>query len=117
LHFLWNWADILGIQPDLNHCGVCDSLFAQSEPVTYSAHDSNVLCSRCGNMHLHEQNASHLLINPGARRWLTVAGSLHPGLASRYKMDAAVLQQVKIFVTHLLTAALGRRLQSWNFGQ
>ncbi len=30
LHFLWNWADILGIQPDLNHCSICDSPFVQN---------------------------------------------------------------------------------------
>jgi DNA repair protein RecO (recombination protein O) len=115
LHFLWNWADILGIQPDLNHCSVCESIFAQNEPVSYSVYDGNVLCSRCGDVHHHDNNASHLPISPGARRWLITTSPLKPALVSRYKMDAAVMNQVKVFTTHLLTAALGRRLQSWAF--
>jgi DNA repair protein RecO (recombination protein O) len=114
IHFLWNWADILGIQPDLNHCSSCESTFAQDEPVSYSAYDGNVLCSRCGSFHRQGNNASFLPLSSGARRWLTVTAPLNPETVSRYKMDSAVLHQVKVFVTHLLTAALGRRLQSWD---
>jgi DNA repair protein RecO (recombination protein O) len=115
LHFLWKWADILGIQPDMNQCGACGSSFLQAEYVSYSAYDGNMICSRCGNLHQHEQNPSHLSLSPGARRWLTVTAPLNPGLVSRYKMENAVLNQTKSFVTHLLSAALGRRLQSWDF--
>jgi DNA repair protein RecO (recombination protein O) len=113
LHFLWNWADILGIQPDLDHCGNCGSPCSQTEQLFYSAYEGNVLCSRCGSIH-QKENPSRFPLSPGARRWLTVTSSLNPNIVSRYKMDAAVLNQVKIFVTNLLTAALGRRLQSWD---
>jgi DNA repair protein RecO (recombination protein O) len=115
LHFLWNWADILGIQPNLNNCGVCESPLAQNEHVTYSAYDGNMLCARCGNLHHQNNNPSYIPLSPGARRWLIVTSSLNPNIVTRYKMDAAVLNQVRIFVTHLLTAALGRRLQSWDW--
>lgn len=116
LHFLWNWADILGLQPDLNQCGLCGSSFVQSEHILYSAYDGNMLCPRCGTFHQYQtgQNSAHLSISPGARRWLTVTAPLKSELVSRYKMDAAVLRDVKVFVTHLLSAALGRRLQSWD---
>jgi DNA repair protein RecO (recombination protein O) len=115
LHFLWNWADILGLQPDLNHCSVCDSLIMQNEHIFYSGYEGNILCSRCGTNHHAENNLSYLPLSPGAYRWLTFTSSLNPKLVSRYKMETSVLNQVKIFVTHLLTASLGRRLQSWDF--
>ncbi len=116
LHFLWNWADILGIQPDINHCGVCESLCSQDEYMTYSGYDGHLLCSRCGGVYHHqEQSSSYLVLSPGARRWLTVTSPLNPNLVSRYNMDNTALNQVKTFTTALLAAALGKRLQSWDF--
>jgi recombinational DNA repair protein (RecF pathway) len=98
----------------MNYCGGCGSPCAQDEHVSYSTYDGNMLCSRCSGIHQHDQQASRLILSLGARRWLTVTGPLNPESVIRYKMDNAVLKQVKIFVTHLLSAALGRRLQSWD---
>ncbi len=114
LHFLWNWTDILGIRPDLGHCGSCDSPCSQDEIIRYSKYDGTILCSRCGGSHNLETDNSLLPLSPGARRWLTVTGPLNPGLVSRYKMDTTSLNQVRTFITALLTAALGKRLQSWD---
>ena len=114
LHFLWNWSDILGIRPDLDRCGSCDSLCGPGETLWYSKYDGTVLCGRCANTFNPESNNSCISISPGARRWLTVTGPMKPEMVIRYKMDNASMNQVKAFVTALLAAALGKRLQSWD---
>jgi DNA repair protein RecO (recombination protein O) len=88
IHFLWNWAGILGIRPDLDEeANACED-------------GENGIPSELG---------------PGARRWLAAAGSLAPSQMARYTLDGASARQARAYVTAILGNALGKRLGTWDF--
>jgi DNA repair protein RecO (recombination protein O) len=88
IHFLWNWAEILGIRSDL------DETANPCEPA---------------------ENGVPSKLGLGARRWLTVAGNLAPSQMTRYSLDEASARQARAFVTAILGNALGKRLGTWDF--
>jgi len=56
-----------------------------------------------------------LQLNPGCRRWLSTAGQLDPAFLNRYSMDNKSFHEAKSLTTAVLTAALGKRLASWDW--
>ena len=56
-----------------------------------------------------------LKLNPGCRRWLSTAGQLDASLLSRYSMDNKSFYEAKSLTVAVLTAALGKRLASWDW--
>jgi DNA repair protein RecO (recombination protein O) len=92
IHFLWNWADILGVRPEMG------------DPEATA-------CDPAENEVPWEQ----VSLGPGARRWLEAVQDLDPSLLARYTLDEASARQARHFVTAVLADALGRRLKTWDF--
>ena len=87
VHFMWRWAHLLGIQPDIN--------------------DNNINCE--------VQTEYGLVLSPGSRKWLSAVGNLEPAQLHRYSMDNKSFGEVKSLVATILTEALGKRLASWSW--
>ncbi|QQO09052.1 DNA repair protein RecO [Breznakiella homolactica] len=114
VQFLWNWANVLGVQPHTDTCASCACECPADELLWYSKQEGAFVCRRCTD-HMDPANSgAYLPVNPGVRRWLTVAGSIHPAELHRYTLDTASAAQAKTLVTGILTGALGRRLASWD---
>jgi DNA repair protein RecO (recombination protein O) len=94
VHFLWQWAEVLGIRPDLD------------EPSDGGAN----ACEAAGNGVSWEPG-----LGPGARRWLAAVRDLAPAQMTRYTLDGAAFRQARAFVTGILGEALGKRLGTWDF--
>ena len=136
VHFLWRWAHFLGLQPHIESCASCGDRAADG-PLWYSAREGAVLCGNCVSGNDENESALSPLIssvpknralspktssvpgflplNPGSRRWLSAAGELDPALLNRYSMDNKSFYETKSLTTAILTAALGKRLASWDW--
>jgi len=113
VHFLWRWTNILGIQPHLDCCSDCGQ--KSDTALWFNNHEGSLLCKNCMSA-IYSDNAHHLLqLNPGCRRWFSAAGQLDPSLIPRYSMDKKSFNEAKALVTAILTEALGKRLDSWDW--
>ncbi|MDR2662759.1 MAG: DNA repair protein RecO, partial [Treponema sp.] len=105
LHFLWNWAGILGHQPDPRRCASC-ACEARDDGVLWFIQGEGLLCNGCM---LRERpgsgvsSVSAAALGPGARRWLLAVGSRSPGELARYSLDAASLGELKVLMNRLVT--------------
>jgi DNA repair protein RecO (recombination protein O) len=134
IHFLWRWSDFLGIQPHLETCAACgkDSSFqnannsnannnvagdsVSSNGITsgnalwFSPREDAVFCASCA------ANQQDLLqLNPGCRRWLSTVSTLDPAQIHRYSMDKKSYEEAKSLTTAILTSAIGKHLNSWDW--
>jgi DNA repair protein RecO (recombination protein O) len=133
IHFLWRWAGFLGLQPHIDSCAACGDRTADT-PLWYSAKEGTAFCAGCvpaGDEFCPQESAlspksssvpknqalspNLLQINPGCRRWLAAVGQLEPALLNRYSMDNKSFHEAKALAAAVLTAALGKRLSSWDF--
>jgi len=125
IHFLWRWSGFLGIQPHLDSCAACgkDSGFqsanngntnnnteASSNILWFSPREDAVYCAACA------ANQQDLLqLNPGSRRWLTAVSALQTAQVPRYSMDKKSYEEAKSLTTAVLTSAIGKKLNSWDW--
>jgi DNA repair protein RecO (recombination protein O) len=137
IHFLWNWAEILGQRPELacRICGSCafqagafqaDALQAQAFQARgdgllwYSLRDGTLICPSCAALPSaysgigSAETAGYLPAGPGARRWLTTAGSLEAAHMVRVTLDRTAEREAKDLVTAVMAGALGKRLGTWD---
>ena len=118
VHFLWRWSGFLGLQPHIESCAACGDR-ADSNPLWYSVREGAVFCAGCTNGDTAEAEPALspglLKLNPGCRRWLTAVEPLEPALLYRYSMDNRSFNEAKSLTTAVLTAALGKRLASWDW--
>jgi DNA repair protein RecO (recombination protein O) len=110
-HFLWRWVDFLGLKPHITSCAACGKEAADT-PVWFSDRENGIFCENCAST---EDPPALLQLNPGCRRWLTAVESLDPSLLSRYSMDNKSFGEAKALTTAVMTAALGKRLASWDW--
>jgi DNA repair protein RecO (recombination protein O) len=125
IRFLWNWADILGCRPGLRRCASCGREFPETETAEtlwYSRHEAQLVCSSCSGLDEDirdltraELSAEFLPAGPGARRWLLAAENLGPDQIGRVGMDRVSRREVKALCAAILSAALGKRLSSWDW--
>ena len=122
IYFLWRWAGLLGIQPDLEHCSLCGAKSSEDKIMWYSSTENSLYCSSCfhGGSSDETEDASGITgnliqVNPGCRRWLKTARSLPPEMLSRYSMDSRSLREAKSLIQTIVAAALGKRPASWDF--
>jgi DNA repair protein RecO (recombination protein O) len=137
IHFLWNWAEILGQRPELA-CRVCGAGAFQAlerRPQTsqsgafqawedgllwYSQRDGTLICPSCAALPSDysgtwsSETAGYLSVGPGARRWLTAAGSLAPERMVPFTLDRIAEREAKDLVTAVMAGALGKRLATWD---
>jgi DNA repair protein RecO (recombination protein O) len=123
IHFLWNWADLIGSRTELDRCASCGGSFAASgETLWYSKRDGTVRCPSCAGLSVEElpvlspeMAADFLPLSPGPRRWFATVESLNPALLARFSMDRASAREAKALVTAILTEAFGKRLSTWDW--
>jgi DNA repair protein RecO (recombination protein O) len=113
VHFLWRWAGFLGIRPLMENCAVCGMAAAAENPLWFDAREGNILCGDCASLHRNRENL--LVLNPGCLRWLAAVSPLEPSQLRRYSMDGKSFYEAKALTTVILSAALGRRLASWDW--
>ncbi|MDR0486824.1 MAG: DNA repair protein RecO [Treponema sp.] len=112
IHFLWRWADFLGICPQIGHCAVCGKK-ADDSPLWFCADENAALCETCAaGEHGH---TAFLRLDPGCRRWLAAVGTIETSLLYRYSMDNKSFDEAKSLTAAVLSDALGRRLTSWDW--
>jgi DNA repair protein RecO (recombination protein O) len=113
IRFLWKWADILGIRPELNRCASCACEAPEDGVLWYARREAALLCPSC--LLSPGQGAvavpgSAFPVGPGARRWLSAG----PGSPGRKVVEGSALREASALVMELLAGALGRRLDSWD---
>ncbi|WP_461255376.1 DNA repair protein RecO [Treponema sp. R80B11-R83G3] len=86
----------------------------------YSAREDAIFCSSCvaansavTNCAAKQQNL--LQLNPGSRRWLSAVSALEAARIHRYSMDKKSFNEAKSLVTAVLSSAIGKRLNSWDW--
>jgi len=119
IHFLWRWAGFLGIQPHLENCAACGKSVAEDNALWFSAREDAIFCSACVSANCAGSSAagqqSLLQLNNGCRRWLSAVGTLSAAQIHRYSMDNKSFNEAKALTTAVLTGAIGKRLNSWDW--
>jgi len=114
IHFLWRWSGFLGIQPHLETCAACGkdagNNVAGNNILWFSAREDAVFCAACA---AGQQDL--LQLNPGCRRWLSSVSTLEAAHLHRYSMDNKSFNEAKSLTTAVLTSAIGKRLNSWDW--
>jgi DNA repair protein RecO (recombination protein O) len=102
LHFLWNWAALLGIRsvrPGGNEAWRCASCGADPGGASYGGDTygsavwfvpgEGFLCGACVSP------AAGVVLGPGGRRWLLAVEDRGPSELARYGLDAVSLGELK----------------------
>jgi DNA repair protein RecO (recombination protein O) len=120
LHFLWNWAGILGVRFDVNACAVCGRNTAV-EPVAgeavaggacfYSGAESGLLCPDCARR--TATSTLWLPLNADACAWLKAACE-RPVTAAVLPLSGASFRQIRAVCTEMVAGSLGYRPDSWD---
>jgi DNA repair protein RecO (recombination protein O) len=113
IHFLWNWADVLGLRPDIRVCASCACEAKPDEVLLFDPGEGNLFCSSC-SFSSAGQGGDRFPVGPGARRWLLAVQDLDPSALSRLTLDEVSRGQAKALATAILSEALGKRLLSWD---
>jgi DNA repair protein RecO (recombination protein O) len=105
LHFLWNWAILLGSGPDPEHCGSCACGF-DHDGVSWFVPGEGLLCKKCAFQERAAFSGAAFggigpPLGPEARRWLLAARDAPPGELAGRGLDAASLGELKVLVKHL----------------
>jgi DNA repair protein RecO (recombination protein O) len=114
VHFLWRWARILGLQPDIENCASCSKTPDTGALLWFDPREGTVLCASCAKETDSAPNGL-LQLNPGCRRWLAAVEELEPSNLYRYSMDNKSFSEAKVLTTAILAATLGKRLKSWDW--
>jgi DNA repair protein RecO (recombination protein O) len=132
VRFFWDWAELLGLRPELNRCASCDANRAAGAGASgkaceaaadgvlwYSQREGVMLCSSCAEadygVSLKDGPARSgewgglLPVGPGARRWLAADPALQA------VPDEGSLRQAKALATAVLAAGFGKRLPTWEY--
>ncbi|MCL2319442.1 MAG: recombination protein O N-terminal domain-containing protein [Treponema sp.] len=117
IYFLWHWAEVLGIRPDLSACSSCAGEARRDETLWYSAGKEALLCETCmRSAALAGASAANSPIRagPGARLWLTRIESLPPSALARVSADTPSLEQARALSKAIIAGALGKTLPTWE---
>jgi DNA repair protein RecO (recombination protein O) len=115
IRFLWNWADLLGIRPDLNRCASCACEAPEDGVLWYVRREAALLCPSClfprgrGGAAAPDPGTA-FPVGPGTRRWLNAG----PGAPDDSAPEGSAAREAAALVTELLAGALGRRLDTWD---
>jgi DNA repair protein RecO (recombination protein O) len=118
IHFLWNWAGLLGVRPDIRTCASCACGVKPDEVLWFNTRDASLVCARCFNEENGSPQAaragSSFAISAGAHKWLLAVQDLDAGELSRISLDGVSQNQAKALAEAVLAEALGKRLSSWD---
>jgi DNA repair protein RecO (recombination protein O) len=117
IHFLWNWADLLGVRPGLDCCASCACKPGDDE-VLWFVDGEGILCKNCAAGDPARGGSfapfGSIILGPGARRWLLFVENMDPASLDRISLDAPSLGEAENLVTAVLESALGKRPASWQ---
>jgi DNA repair protein RecO (recombination protein O) len=111
IHFLWNWADVLGVRPDIKTCASCACEARPDEVLLFSPREGMLFCPPCSGA---VGDGNLFAVGPGARRWLLAVQDLNASALSRLTLDEVSRGQAKALITAVLSEALGKRLSGWD---
>ena len=119
IYFLWYWAGILGIRPDLSVCASCAREIKRDESLLYSLSKETLLCENCmqrqkADLSAPADSGAWLRLGPGARLWLNEIVSVPPTALVRVSLDTVSQEQANVFTKAVLAGALGKRLPTWD---
>ncbi|MDR2470568.1 MAG: recombination protein O N-terminal domain-containing protein [Treponema sp.] len=97
LHFLWNWAALLGRRSDPGFCGSCGDSAAA---LLWFVPGEGFLCGSCMRQ-AGGGSFSGAVLGPGARRWLLAVEGLPPSELARYSLDAPSRGELTAFLSCL----------------
>ena len=92
IHFMWNWAGLLGNKSDLRHCASC-ACEIESDAVIWFIPGEGFLCKNC-----IVTGKSAAVLGPGSRRWLLAVENKPPLEVSRILLDAESLGELKLLI-------------------
>ena len=122
ISFLWRWAALLGVQPNLEHCGHCNAELSADKAVWYSSVGHSLYCPDCIRLVTHDDSQQsrgaspdYMQVNPGCRRWLLTAAALAPNELSRYTMDSQTLREAQMLTRTVVAGTLGKKPASWDW--
>jgi DNA repair protein RecO (recombination protein O) len=110
VYFLWHWAQILGVRPEISVCASC----GREGTLWYSTRKEALLCEKC-----KPNTDTAIRLAPSGLLWLKGIEPLSPLALERvsqdkWAVDAASLEQVKALAMAVLASALGKRLPTWD---
>jgi DNA repair protein RecO (recombination protein O) len=111
LCFLWRWALLLGLEPPLDRCASCACEAPRDEVLWYNIQEGAAFCENCAG----GGREGLMPLGPGTRAWLKAAGRAGPSQVHRYGLDGPGLRQAANLVTRILSEALGKRLNTWDY--
>jgi len=114
-YFLWHWARILGVKPELSACASCARELKQDESLWYSVNKEALFCEKCSQIMANEEGErADFRLGAGGRLWLQRIESLPASALTRISLDTPSLEQVRTLSKAVMTIALGKRLQTWE---
>jgi len=119
IYFLWHWAKILGVRPDLSSCASCGTELKREELLWYSAKKESLFCENCMKRERLDildftDSDSWFRLGAGARLWLSGIETLPAAAIARVSLDTPSLDQAKALSKAVMAGALGRRLATWE---
>jgi len=112
IYFLWHWAQILGVKPDLSTCTSCQKEVKKEGFLWYFNRKEALFCENCV-----ETPDSLPCISPEGRLWLMEIESIHPDAlknTEKWPTDAISTRQAKALSQAILAGVIGRRLPTWE---
>jgi len=114
IYFLWRWAEILGVKPDLSSCVLCGREAEREENLWFSTGREFLYCEDCMRNNSSQDMPAWFRAGPGARLWLGKIESLPAADMARFTLDTVSFDQAGKLSKAILTAALGKSLPTWQ---
>ncbi len=109
LQFMWRSISIMGLEPDLHSCPICQKQFKENEVLSF--HDSmhTVCCNSCAPQ-LPE--FSNLYLRPGMRRYFIYTTELTPIDAIQVELSDNAKRRILYYLIDYMNNILGYSLKS-----
>jgi hypothetical protein len=76
----------------------------------FNVREDSVFCANCA-----AEQQGLLQLNSGCRRWLSAVSTLEAAQLHHYSMDNKSFNEAKSLTAAVLTGAIGKRLNSWDW--
>ncbi|MDR2632364.1 MAG: DNA repair protein RecO [Treponema sp.] len=118
IHFLWNWALLLGLRPSINRCASCTCEAPADGLLLWNDSEGTLYCPSCAGFFPEEPGSlgfgEWLVLGPGLRRWLGAVENQDPEVLGGYPLDLPSLGEARALLTRIMARALGKRLPGWD---
>jgi len=114
VYFLWHWAEILGVRPDLATCTLCARAVPREQALIFLAASEGLFCEHCAHRENPSPTTSRIRVDGGARLWLGGIENLPPEAIARVTLDNTSLHQAKSLSKAILARTLEKWLSTWD---